>query len=61
MEYKKINSIDVGEITSIVHNTMDFCGNWMPEIRDYCLENKIDIDNPRINAIITDAFMSYGY
>lgn len=61
MEKKKVEyEIKViEEITELVHNTLDFCGNTLEAVKDYCKENNIKFDND-IEQIRFHATMNYG-
>ena len=42
------------EISWIVHNTLDFCGNTLEAVKDYCAENNLnwrDFEGVRFEAI----------
>lgn len=36
------------EIIKIIHNSLDLCGSWLDEVRDYCRENHIHYEGKAV-------------
>ena len=52
----------VNEIIELVENTLDFCGNSVRAVKQYCVENKIEYTDA-IEAIIyktQDNYFKHG-
>lgn len=58
-EGKGMKDNQINTIKKIVHNTMDFCGNSIEAVKEYCMEEGIVYDQ-NIEKLVFEAQMSYS-